>query len=663
MTLRQLLLLISTLGLLTPLLAQERFAFREPCDEKPVLSYWCGKKPLEMKSETVATDPAPAEGKGCTRLTLKWDAAPGASFSYFMVNSFKEIELRNGVNYRFRGKVWCPKGIVNAKVRWLVDGKEVIWHADAVKTGGGWAEFNLEKLREMALAIAPKDFTKDRIVLAAIFFNFGDNQTVVAVDDLKVTAEGTPLPQYVRPQECKFALPVKCPLLRFEIEGACDDLVVMGKGFAEPVFTAAPYPDAAQAGKHVYFAAVASDFTDDLRWWKTPPSEITATGKGKIVSVSLCIPDGDLRNDYRTEDNGKTWTFFFDQLFPLHKLPPINVGVYYAPYTISDPSMLPSSAWLWQPKPEQVAPYDFSVIQTSANFPSREFCDKIKQLNPEHKIILRLPCERGAIPKYWHETYYREGFLAHYNRVIERAGRNNIYAVSVGEEETGNFMSGLWWTNTPPDWVAMYQQPFERETGQKLTWTNAVCGNTEYLEWMKPKIRFFFNDVYDRLKQQWPDLPVLQYLAIANDTSEISWLEPGEIKADGWVYWGFHQQKAPVLITCQVPGEARPQLVWMNRDRMFRGLQRIRNSGVDNEMIFHCGFAHEPEGKYYDTIEQIKMLQEQGYRNSFQYFPCGAFLEKSDARDAAKVGEMEQGDYKLWRERRQRVLEYMKSMK
>lgn len=624
----------------------ERLAFREPCDGRPVLDFWCGDKPTEIKFETVKADPAPAEGAACTRASLKWGTT-GAGFSYWAVNTFRDLELRNGVNYRFRGKVYCPAGKVAAKVRWLVGGKEVIWHAAELTAGPGWVDFNLEKLREMALAIAPKEYDRDSVVLSTIFFNLAGSPAVFAVDDLKVTAEGTPQPQYVRPQECKHALPVDFPLLRIEVEGPCADLVLKTPGKEEPVFTAAPYPEAKEAGRHVFWARM-DEITPNLK----------ASGGGAITSLRFST------ETYKFDAAKGLWVMFMGNFpLPVHRKAPLNVGVYYSPYAISDPGMIPSSAWLWLPKPEQVAPYDFSVLQTAAGFPSREFCDKVMQLNPKHKLILRLPCVPGAIPKYAHEPFYRDGFMNYYNGVIERAGRKNVYAVSIGEEENGNFTSGLWWRDTPPDWIAQYQQPFERETGQKLTWINAVCGNDEYLEWLKPKIRFFYNDVYDRLKQQWPDLPVLQYLALANDGSAISWHEPGEIKADGWVYWGFHLKKAPVLVNCQVPGEAKPVKVWMWRDQMFQGLQRIRESGVDNELIFHCGFAHEAEGKYYDVADQMNQLRDLGYRNSFIFYPLGAFLEPSDCRDAAKVGERDQGDYRLWRERREKVLEYMKTMK
>ena len=636
---------------------EERIIFRDPCDDKPTLRFWTGDRPTEFTVETVSEDPEPAEGTGCWRATMTW-GEPAAGYSYFTIASFSELELRHGVNYRFRGRIYCPDGNVTAKVRWVVGGREVIWHPQPIPQADGWTEFALENLRGMALAIAPADLDRDRVFLRSIFFNLTGSPEVFAVDDIRVTAEGTPLPQYVRPQASSFALEADFPLLRVEIEGPCEDLVLKREGAEAPVFTAEPYPEAKEAGVHVFRARLDDGF----------PSALEASGGGRIISLTgrahdPADPGGGPSVTYHSADGARWERPEGEIAMPERPLPPISVGIYYAPYTINDPSMLPSRAWLVHPKPAQVAVYDFSVLQTSEGYPSREFCDEIMRLNPDHKIILRLPCIMGAIPKYAHEPFYREGFMQYYDSVIERAGPENIYAVTIGEEENGNFMRGLWWTDTPPDWVAMYRQPFERETGAELTWINAVCGNRDYLEWLKPKIRFFYNDVYDRLNERRPDLPVLQYLALADDGSEIAWHEPGEIKADGWVYWSFRMIEVPVLVTCRVQGEDEPVRVWMWRDLKFKGMQRLRESGIDNDMIYHCGFAHYPEERgFYDVIEQMKLLQDLGYRHSFMYYPLGGKLEPEDCRDPALVHEMDEGNFKMWRERRQRVLEYMREM-
>jgi len=79
-------------------------------------------------------------------------------------------------------------------------------------------------------------------------------------------------------------------------------------------------------------------------------------------------------------------------------------------------------------------------------------------------------------------------------------------------------------------------------------------------------------------------------------------------------------------------------------------------------MIYHCGFAHEPEGNYYDVVDQMQQLQDLGYRNSFMFYPLGAFLEPSDCRHPAGVGEMDEGNYRMWRDRRLRALQYRRAL-
>lgn len=661
---------------LAPLLAAvgadpPQVVFREPCDNAPVLAFWTGDKPTESQTALGKTDPAPAEGAAYTKLSTTWGEG-GPAYSYWNVTTFQPFELLKGVKYTFRGKVYAPGGEIQPKVRFDLPRAKVdpIWHGATVVKGDGWVEFTIPDLRGIAEALAVRDkWDTDTVTLATIFFNIGGKPKVFAVDDLQILAEGTPLPQLVRKPGADYVLPADFPLLRIRATGDCSSLKAFSRaadGKEQPLLDGALYGEAAKSdGEHALYARV-----------DTLPREVvlrTAPGAtAGVTGVSLVLPGG--REVAPTGGapgplGAGDLLFTFDPNaagpLPKRKLPPIRVGVYFAPYAISDPGHLPSTAWGYTPRAEIFAPFDFSVIQTqtagSGMVPTREFCAKLKEINPAHRIILRLAPILGAAPKYFFEPFYRRGLLEHYSELIATAGPENVYAVTIGEEENGNLMSGLWWRDTPPDWIEAYRVPFERETGEKLTWANAVSGNGPFLQWMRPKIRFYYNDLYTQLKARFPGIKVLQYIAIAGDGSDISWHEPGEILADGWVYWSFHFKQQLTLVDCRLPGgEVVPVTMWL--DGTFRNLLRIRNSGLPNEEIYHCGFAHYDPGKFYEVPEQLQMLRDLGFRNSFAFYPTGAFLRPEDCRDPAKVGEIDQDPYRLWRGRLESARAYQREM-
>lgn len=666
---RTLLPLILIFATLSGALAAEAptLVFRESCDTAPILSFWTGNKPAQSEVTLAKADPAPAEGDGYVKLTATWPEE-GPGYSYWNVTSFQPFELLKGVKYTFRGKVFCPGGTVQPKVMFDLPGSKVqpIWHGSATVKGDGWLEFTIPDLRAIAEALSVKEkWDTDTVNLRTIFFNLSDKPAVFAVDDLQILAEGTALPQFVREQKADYVVPADFPLLRIQATGDCSALTAVtsdAEGKEQPLFDGALYGEAAKAdGEHTFYARLTSIPRQVIL---RAPKDATC----KIAPVAIVMPGGTVHAATPGALAASDIAYTFDPQalgpIPERKLPPIRVGVYYAPYAINDLGHLPSSAWLYTPRPETFAPFDFSVIQTQtvgSMVPTRDFCAKLKQLNSNHRIILRLAPITGAIPKYFFEPFYRRGLIEYYTDLINNAGAENVYAVTIGEEENGNFVSGLWWRDTPPDWIEAYRVPFERETGKKLTWVNAVCGNQDFLEWLRPKIRFFYNDVYTQLKSRFPELKVLQYLSIARSGAGISWHEPGEIMADGWVYWNFGSKHELMLVDCQLAtGETVP--VTMLLDGTFKNLQRVRHSGLPNEEIYHCGFAHHEAGKFYDIVDQIKMLRDLGLRNSFAFYGTGAFLRPDDCKDPAKVGEIDQEPYKSLRNRLERALDYQKEM-
>jgi hypothetical protein len=246
-------------------------------------------------------------------------------------------------------------------------------------------------------------------------------------------------------------------------------------------------------------------------------------------------------------------------------------------------------------------------------------------------------------------------------------GPDHVYALTLGEEENGNTCSGLWWRDTPPLWIARWLPVFTEETGLEVQWVNAVCGDRNFLHWMKPQLRWAYNDLYDHLKEAFPNLKVLQYIALKDDGSDIAWHEPGELKADGWVYWNWGPP-ASVAIPGRFPEPMRkalevedgtPVLLWA--PVTLHHMQRIRESGIPNAEIYHCGFAHQ-QGLP-DVIQQLEWLREAGYENSFNFYPTHAFLDPQPGGDLSQFTPYEGGNWVWVTQQRQRVLEYAAQMK
>jgi len=237
-------------------------------------------------------------------------------------------------------------------------------------------------------------------------------------------------------------------------------------------------------------------------------------------------------------------------------------------------------------------------------------------------------------------------------------GSDFVLPVTLSEEENGNLVRGLYWSDEPPGWAKKYAERYEKDTGKKLTWATKkhIYGNRDFLEWMKPMILGYYNGLYDELKKRYPKLPVLQYLALANDGSGISWHEPEDFKADGWVLWSFWNREEGVILKAAAPG-GEPFDLWMPEDKAAQSLQRVRNSGVPNAEIYHCGFAHVLPPKYYDAVEQVKRQRRMGIPNSFLFYPLYAMRDPKPGDDGSGWPR----DDRPWTDYRdalQRVLRY-----
>jgi hypothetical protein len=347
------------------------------------------------------------------------------------------------------------------------------------------------------------------------------------------------------------------------------------------------------------------------------------------------------------------------------KWPPIRLGLYYIPYAVNDPSMVPPGYPVFTMKPEFVAQYDWSIPQAnSPGMVSRDLYLQVKKLNPAHRCVPRLLFPYAGCHLDWHyDPAARQKIAQHFYDTIDKIGLDLLHAVTISEEENGNLLRGLYWTDKPPDWATKYAAQYEKETGRKFTWADhtSIYGNFDFLDWMKPMIVEYYNGIYDALKKRYPKLPVLQYIALANDGSGISWHEPGDFKADGWVLWTFWGKDEGVILRAAIPG-GNPFDLWMLEDKIAQSIQRVRDSGVPNAEIYHCGFAHELPPKGLDAVEQVRKQRRMGIPNSFLFYPLFAMMDPKPGDDGSswKIDGHPWTDY---RDPLQRVLRYGEEMK
>jgi hypothetical protein len=350
--------------------------------------------------------------------------------------------------------------------------------------------------------------------------------------------------------------------------------------------------------------------------------------------------------------------------------PPIRVGIYWPPYPITDPTHVPvkEAGVIYRPDPKIIAEFDFSVVQgNNCLVDMADLMRQIKRINPEHRLIVRVNQGQWLLDYFYDADHAREKMVALFADSIEKRGVPElIHAVAISEEEMGNAFSGIWWTKQPPAWSKKWADKYTRETGRTLHPVAPHGVDPGFIEWLIPKIPVCCNDLFDRLKARWPKMKFLQYMAVSGDGSGISWVEPEQLKADGWIYWSFQNQRVPTLQKCR-RGSGEPFDCWMQVDGSMRWLQRIRQTSLPNDELYHCGFLHNPEG-WLSGVEQCQRVREIGIPNVFFFLPTLGFVEPSrgffDAhRDlAAGFPKDAKGWYRLLEERYSLVA-YLRSAK
>lgn len=311
---------------------------------------------------------------------------------------------------------------------------------------------------------------------------------------------------------------------------------------------------------------------------------------------------------------------------------PVYVGIYVAPYEIVDPAAVPSTqaGITYKPPADLIAKFDFSVIQgNNYRVDFSGLMRRIHELNPRHRFIVRVNQSVWILRYFYDRDDARAKMVEEFaDNIDNRAATELIHAVAISEEEMGNAFGGLYWAKKAPGWVKAFEAEYREETGREFNFTGSIHGDQQCAKWLGSKISFCYNDLYDRLKTRWPDMKFLQYMSIPSSGSGISWVPAGELKSDGWIYWNYRDRLRPMLMPCARKGAKGAEHVWMRVDESMYHLQTIRETGVPNAEVYHCGFAHQ--SGWLSVTEQIERARAIGVRYVWFYLPALGFVDPPD---------------------------------
>lgn len=179
---------------------------------------------------------------------------------------------------------------------------------------------------------------------------------------------------------------------------------------------------------------------------------------------------------------------------------------------------------------QAIAWWDFSIFQQGDKL--EECVRKVKTLNPRHRVVLRLWLPGQSPLLYAYDDTSREqireivvGQFLNFAPLVD--------TVTLSEEEPGNTMRGLIFGDLTPEAVYLWQDRFERETGERFVWKSPAV-----MEWMGEKFQFMLNDLYDYLKKRFPRIKVYQWVEL-RDYGNVSgfpqFIRGEELKMDGYV--------------------------------------------------------------------------------------------------------------------------------
>ena len=309
---------------------------------------------------------------------------------------------------------------------------------------------------------------------------------------------------------------------------------------------------------------------------------------------------------------------------PTVPLAPPKFGLYHIAGGDTDPhESLPG--WHYVPDPAGHAFYDFLMPQS--NNPA--LFGEIRKANPDIKIVARLTWPGTNPLDYFYQPEERKRIEDSIRKQLGR-GTEGLYGVYLGDEEAQHFFHG-WHGGGVPEWATRYADKYTQETGAEFDWDKRRCR-----EWIIEKGRALWDDLYRIVKETDPQLRVMPFLYVPGDLSGWGFWDPSTIKADGWVYqWYYNDKSVTVTIPLERPRAGVTEV--LARESWFgAAIHKLVEAGIPRDEIYCQIWAYRPED---DPIDQTERVRAAGVSNIWVFYTCAWLppkpVEMPPLRDAA----------------------------
>ena len=282
------------------------------------------------------------------------------------------------------------------------------------------------------------------------------------------------------------------------------------------------------------------------------------------------------------------------------------------------------------PTPERVravAWYDFSVLQQGKRIP--DFVRKVKQINPHHRVILRLMPRSHSCLEYAYHTDSRDVIRYETIDSVCDGIADMVFGVTLSEEEPGIQFRGVIATHLPPRWIYEFRYHFQRETGKRFRWPSL-----DVKAWLGGKYKWMLNDLYSHVKSRYPNLIVFQWVELAGYGNISGWypfVKP-PLKMDGYMLEWFDNTRE-VLEPSPFGPAARRIEFFAN---YFENL--VAKDGLTRDRIVSQVWGHDPRR---DPLRQVERVKETGANWIYFFWPWAGM---PDVPSSLTVGNRPLGD-------------------